>query len=120
MIDNTVGEVRVIEGSREGQVPAGWTVIGIDRQSIFGNPFVGFGAQSPGELRAAFLEHLGVQRRRDTDMWRAIVDLARRVEAGECIALRSWCEPEAWHGEVLAETIRELVAAGVPEPADPA
>jgi len=97
-------EARVVVGNTKTGVPAGFTAEYVGRPSLLGNPFRvrgKGGTFAQGEAAAAFGPYLRAECRARGAVFRAVVALARRVVAGECIALMCWCLPLPCHAAHL-------------------
>jgi hypothetical protein len=109
------GSIRVInkrggkDAIREGEV-----AILVDRtHPELGNPYV-LRDKKSREQRDVVCDQF--ERMADHDMkvrgpiYREVMALADRVEAGERIALQCWCKPERCHADWICDRVREMVA----------
>lgn len=107
------GSVRV-ENLRTREIEPGELAMMVDRSHpILGNRHVLKNRLDHVE-RAKRLDEY----RRDLDrdferhgpMYQILLDLARRVVAGEDIVFLCWCKPLPCHGDILAEKVYQLAA----------
>lgn len=85
---------------RSGEIP-----IDISRTSIFGNPFPLEKESDRDNVIELYRLYLHEQRKANTEVWKAVKEIARRVRNGENIALVCWCSPKACHGDVIVNAV---------------
>lgn len=98
------GSVRVVSKRRGGTAPdPGETVIDIDRTNpILGNRHILKNPNDEAERTRVIDAHgrdLDHDLAQNGPMAASLIALARRVAAGEQIALRCWCAPKRCHGD---------------------
>lgn len=85
---------------RKNEVP-----IDISRTSILGNPFPLEKESDRNNVIELYRLYLHEQRRGNTEVWKAIKEIARMARNGENIALVCWCSPKACHGDVIVNAV---------------
>ena len=108
------GHIRV-SNKRDGKeaVREGETVVLVDRtHPELGNPYV-LRDKKSREQRDVVCNQF--ERMAEHDMknrgpiYREVMALADRVEAGEQVALQCWCKPERCHADWICDRVREEV-----------
>ena len=92
---------------RAGGTPApdGYAIVYCGRPSPLGNPFDGERTEAIELFRA----HLRAEYKKKTGpVYEAFMDLVRRYQAGENLALQCWCKPLACHTDVIKDAIEKV------------
>lgn len=111
----SAGAVRVVSKRRGGVAEAaGEVVIDVDRSHpTLGNVHY-LHDHNDDEERAQVIAAYRADFERDMavkgPMFRAVVELADRVRAGERIALRCWCAPRNCHADIVRDKVLDLAA----------
>lgn len=86
---------------------AGFTSVYVGHGSVLGNPYRVTRTCSHGEAAVLYLHWLNRQGAQHGPVRRALLDLARRIGAGEHLALGCWCSPQVCHAHhIMLAVIR--------------
>lgn len=91
------------------KAPDGYTVVYIGRPSILGNPFTMRDEAMRDEVCDKHRVWLNQQRLAESPHWAAVAKLARRVKAGEKLALECYCAPRRCHGDTIVSAINMII-----------
>lgn len=92
------GETLIYIG--RGRVPAGM------EGANLGNPFKVGEGYAQGEAARAYLDYLRGECRKQSQVYRKIRELAKRLADGEHLVLVCWCSPKPCHGEHILAAVR--------------
>lgn len=88
--------------------PSGYSLVRVDRR----NPDLGnnheMAEETPEErsrVISEFRKDVDKSRRNGGQIWRAIEELADRIEAGEKLGLQCWCTPKPCHADVIKSAV---------------
>lgn len=104
------GRYLLVGSYRKGGVvlPTQYKEVDVSRRNpILGNPYPMMDSSEGERLRVieAFRKTLWEDFKRRGPMFHACVDLAKRVQSGESIALHCWCAPLPCHADVIRSAV---------------
>jgi hypothetical protein len=117
---STLGSIRVVS-KRKGGITAlpGDLIVDIDRTNpVLGNPHVLHNHKDPIERASVIASQaLDVEQdlARSGPIFKALNEIAKKVESGNNVALRCWCAPEPCHGDLYAQIVAKIAGIQVIE-----